>query len=45
MRHNLRTPRPANDNRRIGGPRIWHWALVVGAMPTIGLLAALSALL
>ncbi|WP_342109048.1 hypothetical protein [Methylobacterium sp. SI9] len=40
-----RPPRANNDNRRAGVSRGWYWALVVGAMPTIGLLALLSALI
>ncbi len=40
-----RVPRPANDNRRNIGPSTWYWAVIVGAMPTLGLLLALSTLL
>lgn len=45
VRRNVRPPRAANDNRRTGLPHAWYWVLVVGAMPTLGLIAALSALL
>jgi len=40
-----RVPRPANDNRRNIAPSTWYWAVIVGAMPTLGLLVALSTLL
>ncbi|MFC6746111.1 hypothetical protein ACFQFG_16235 [Methylobacterium persicinum] len=40
-----RAPRAANDNRRLSAPSGWYWAIVVGAMPTVGLLVALSTLL
>lgn len=40
-----RAPRAANDNRRLTAPSGWYWAIVVGAMPTLGLLVALSTLL
>jgi hypothetical protein len=45
VRHHVRPPRAANDNRRAGPSHAWYWVLVVGAMPTLGLIAALSALL
>lgn len=45
VRHTRRVPRPANDNRRNVGPSHWYWAVIVGAMPTLGLLVALSTLL
>jgi hypothetical protein len=45
VRHTRRVPRPANDNRRNIGPSHWYWAIIVGAMPTLGLLVALSTLL
>ncbi|GJD34261.1 hypothetical protein [Methylobacterium aerolatum] len=45
VRHVRRGPRPANDNRRNLAPSTWYWAVIVGAMPTLGLLVALSALL
>lgn len=40
-----RAPRPANDNRRASAPSGWYWAIVVGAMPTVGLIMALATLL
>ncbi|MCJ2134325.1 hypothetical protein MKK69_09705 [Methylobacterium sp. J-026] len=40
-----RTPRASNDNRRAGTNRNWYWVLLVGAMPTLGLLAVLSTLI
>ncbi len=45
MKRGARAPRPANDNRRVGTNPSWYWALIVGAMPTLGLLAILSTLL
>ncbi len=45
VRHARRAPRPANDNRRNLAPSTWYWAVLVGAMPTLGLLVALSTLL
>lgn len=45
VRTGRRAPRPANDNRRLSAPSGWYWVVVVGAMPTVGLLVALSALL
>ncbi|SDA26916.1 hypothetical protein SAMN02799622_03909 [Methylobacterium sp. UNC378MF] len=40
-----RVPRACNDNRRAGAHPAWYWALVAGAMPTLGLLAMLSTFL
>jgi hypothetical protein len=40
-----KVPRACNDNRRAGVSHAWYWVLVVGAMPTLGLLAILSSLL
>jgi hypothetical protein len=45
VRHTRRAPRAANDNRRLSAPSAWYWAIVVGAMPTVGLLVALSTFL
>lgn len=45
VRQGRRVPRPANDNRRNLAPSTWYWAILVGAMPTLGLLLALSTLL
>lgn len=45
VRVRARPPRAANDNRRIAAPSLWHWALLVGVAPTIGLVAVLSVLL
>ena len=45
VRVRARAPRAANDNRRLSAPSLWHWALVVGVAPTVGILAALSVLL
>ncbi|MCJ2026516.1 MULTISPECIES: hypothetical protein [unclassified Methylobacterium] len=45
VRTGRRAPRAANDNRRLSAPSGWYWAIVVGAMPTVGLLVALSTLL
>ena len=45
VRTGRRAPRAANDNRRLSAPSGWYWAIVVGAMPTVGLLLALSTLL
>lgn len=45
VRLRARPPRAANDNRRTAGPALWHWALLVGIGPAVGLLAAVSALL
>ncbi len=45
VKRGARPPRAANDNRRVGSRRSWYWMLVVGAMPTLGLLAILSTLL
>ncbi|MET0369459.1 MAG: hypothetical protein ABW058_14945 [Methylobacterium sp.] len=45
VRTGRRAPRAANDNRRLRAPSGWYWAIVVGAMPTVGLLVALSTLL
>ncbi|VUD72327.1 hypothetical protein [Methylobacterium symbioticum] len=45
VRVRARPPRAANDNRRLAAPNLWHWALLVGVAPTIGIVAALSVLL
>ena len=45
VRRGVRAPRAANDNRRTGSRRSLYWMLLFGAMPTVGLLAALSTLL
>lgn len=45
VRRGMRMPRAANDNRRAGSRRSFYWMLVIGAMPTLGLLAVLSTLL
>lgn len=45
VRTGRRAPRAANDNRRLSAPSGWYWAIVVGAMPTVGLLVALSTFL
>ncbi|MFD0934037.1 hypothetical protein [Methylobacterium trifolii] len=45
VRLRARPPRPANDNRSAAREHFWHWALIIGAMPTIGLVMALSSLL
>lgn len=38
-------PKPANDNRSPAAPRIWHWAVALGAAPTIGLALIVSLLI
>ncbi|WP_375454266.1 hypothetical protein [uncultured Methylobacterium sp.] len=45
VRHRGRPPRAVNDNRRAARPRAWRWALLIGTVPVIGLMAALSTLL
>ncbi len=45
VRVRSRPPRAANDNRRLSAPSVWHWAMLVGLVPTLGLVAALSILL
>lgn len=45
VRRGTRAPRAANDNRRAGSRRSFYWLLLAGAMPTLGLLAALSTFL
>ena len=44
VRLRVRPSRASNDNRS-AAPRFWHWALIIGAMPTVGLAIALSTLL
>ena len=34
-----------NDNRRAKTPHPWRWALLIGAVPVAGLMAALSTLI
>ncbi|MGH1575381.1 hypothetical protein ACRAWG_38080 [Methylobacterium sp. P31] len=45
VRRGGKAPRASNDNRRAGGGHAWYWVLVAGAMPTLGLLAMLSAVI
>ena len=45
VRRGAKAPRASNDNRRPGRVHAWYWALIVGAMPTLGLLAMLSTLM
>lgn len=45
VRRSAKAPRASNDNRRPGRIHAWYWVFVVGAMPTLGLLAVLSTLI
>jgi hypothetical protein len=45
VRRGARPPRACNDNRRARAGHRWYWVLLVGAMPTLGLLAMLSSLI
>ncbi|GBU17663.1 MAG: hypothetical protein COT28_11555 [Methylobacterium sp. CG08_land_8_20_14_0_20_71_15] len=45
VRSHALPPRPANDNRRVMHPQIWHWALGIGVMPTVGIALLLSLLI
>lgn len=45
VRHRVRPPRAMNDNRRTSTGRTLRWALLIGTVPVVGLMAALSTLL
>lgn len=45
VRHRGRAPRAMNDNRRVRAAHPWRWALLIGAVPVVGLMAALSTLI
>ena len=45
VRHRVRPPRAANDNRRTSVRHSWRWALLIGTLPVAGLMMALSTLL
>ena len=45
VRHRMRPPRATNDNRRVNGHSTWRWAVLIGAVPAVGLMVALSTLL
>lgn len=45
VRHRVRPPRATNDNRRARRAHPWRWAILIGAVPVVGLMAALSTLI